>query len=89
MSPGKEKSYSNVIHRTAAINTCEEPYSLGVLGLSDTHHLSKPDDVVLENLKANYLKMKTDIMRQVLFGKKDQANTKTIKLGALVGWKIW
>ena len=48
MSQGKESSYSNVLLRTAVINTYEERCSLDVLGLPDTHHLSKPDDLVLE-----------------------------------------
>ena len=53
MSPGKESSYSNVLFRTAAINTYEELCSLDVLGLSDTHYLSKPDDVFWRSLKDN------------------------------------
>ena len=53
MSPGKESSYSNVLIRTAAINAYEELCSLDVLGLSDTHHLSQPDDLVWGNLKVN------------------------------------
>ena len=52
MSPGKESSFSNVLLRTAAINTYEELCSLNVLGLSDTHHLSRPDDVVLEKFRS-------------------------------------
>ena len=52
MSPGKESSYSNVLLRSAAINIYEELCSLGVLGLSDIHHLSKPDDSVLEKFKS-------------------------------------
>ena len=51
MTPGKESSYSNVLLRTAAINTYKELCSLDVLGLSDTHHLRKPDHVVLEKFK--------------------------------------
>ena len=52
MSLGKESSYSNVLIRTAAINAYEELCSLDVLGLSDTHHLSQPDDLVLEKFKS-------------------------------------
>ena len=47
MSPGKGSSYCNVLLRTAAVNTYEELCGLDVLGFSDTHRLSKPDDVVL------------------------------------------
>ena len=43
MNPVKVSSYSNVLLRIAAINTCEELLSLDVLGLSDKHHQSKPD----------------------------------------------
>ena len=75
----------------AAINTYEELCSLYVLGLSDTHHLSKPDNVVLEKFKSQLTPDEKDVMRQGLFGqskegqsKKDKANTKTTKLGALV-----
>ena len=50
MSPEKESSHSNVLLITAAINTYEEPCSLDVKGLSDTHHLRKPIGVVLEKL---------------------------------------
>ena len=38
--------------RTAAINAYEELCSLDVLGLSDTYHLSQPDDLVLEKFKS-------------------------------------
>ena len=48
MSQVRESSYSNVLLRTAAIKIYEERCSLDVLGLSDTHHLGKPDEVVLE-----------------------------------------
>ena len=51
MSSRKESSYFNVLLRTAAINTYEELCSLDILGLSDTHHLSKLDDVVFEKFK--------------------------------------
>ena len=51
MSSRKESSYSNVLLRTAAINTYEELCSLDILGLSDTHYLSKLDDVVFEKFK--------------------------------------
>ena len=50
---GKESSYSNMLLRTAAIKNYEELCNLDVLGLSDTHHLSKPDNVVWRNLKVN------------------------------------
>ena len=52
MSPGKESSYSKVLLRTAAISTYEELCSLDVIVLSDTHHLSKPDNVVLKVFKS-------------------------------------
>ena len=45
-APGEEEQ--SLI--TAAINTYEEPCSLDVKGLSDTHHLRKPIGVVLEKL---------------------------------------
>ena len=51
MSSRKESSYSNVLLRTAAINTYEELCSLDILGLSDTHHLRKLDDAVFEKFK--------------------------------------
>ena len=50
MRLGKKSSHSNVLLITAAINTYEEPCSLDVKGLSDTHHLRKPIGVVLEKL---------------------------------------
>ena len=46
------KSYSNVLLKTVAINTYEEHYNPNVLGLSCTHHLSKPDDVGLEKFES-------------------------------------
>ena len=52
MSSGKESSYSNVLLKTAAINTYEELWSLNVLELSDTNHLCKPDIIVLEKFKS-------------------------------------
>ena len=53
MSPGKESSYYNLLFRTAPINTYEELCSLDVLRFSDTYFESKPDDVVLKNLKVS------------------------------------
>ena len=50
MSLGKKSSHSNVLLITAAINTYEKPCSLDIKGFSATHHLRKPDGVVLEKL---------------------------------------
>ena len=52
MNPERESSHSNVLLKTASINTYEELFSLDVLELLAIHHLSKPDDVVLENFKS-------------------------------------
>ena len=82
-SSGKESNYSNVLLTAAAINTYEELCSLDVLGLSDTHHLSKPDNVVLEKFKSQLTPDEKDVMRQGLFGKKDKANTKNNKARSL------
>ena len=83
--PVKESSYSNVLLRTAAINTYEELCSLDVVGLSDTQHLSKPDDVVLEKFKSQLTQNENGCCETNLIWKEDKANSKTTKLGALVG----
>ena len=62
MSPGKEIIYSDVLFRTAAINTCEKLCSLDLLRLSDTHHLRKPDDVVLEKFKSQLTQNEKHVM---------------------------
>ena len=85
MSPGKKSSYSNVLLRTAAINTYEELCSLDVLVLSDTHHLSQLGDVVLEKFKSQLTQNENECCETNLIWKEDKANSKTTKLGALVG----
>ena len=89
MNPGQESRYSNVLLRAAAINNYEELCSLDVLRLSDIHHLSKPDDIVLEKFKSQLTQHENRCHEINLIWKKDQANSKMTKQGALVGWKIW
>ena len=81
MSPGKESSYSNVLLRTAAINTYQERCSLDVLGLSDTHHLSKPDDVVLEKFKSQLTQDENGCYDTNLIWKEGQRKLKYNKSG--------
>ena len=86
MSPVKESSYSNVLFGTAAINTYEELCSLDVLELSDTHHLSKPDDVVLEKFKSQLTQDENGCYQTNLIWKEGQSklkNNKTRSLGRL------
>ena len=83
MSPGKESSYSNALLRTAAIKTYEELCSLDVLGLSDTHHLSKPDDVVLEKFKSQLTQDENRCYKTNLIWKEGQTKLKNNKAGSL------
>ena len=83
MSPGKESSYSNVLLRTASINTYEELCSLDILGLLDKHHLSKPDDVVLEKFKRQLTQDKNRCHETNLIWKEGQSKVKNNKAGSL------
>ena len=83
MNPGKESSYSNVLLKTAAINTYEELCSLDVLGLSETYHLSKPDDVVLEKFKSHLTQDENGCYETNLIWKEGQSKLKNNKAGSL------
>ena len=83
MSPGKDSSYSNVLLRTAAINTYEELCSLDVLELSGTHHLSKLDDVVLKKFKSQLTQDENRCYETNLIWKEGQSKLKSNKAGSL------
>ena len=86
MSTGKDSCYSNVLLRAAAINTYGELCSLDVLGLSDTHHLSKPDDaddVVLEKFKRQLTQDENGCYETDLIWKEGKSKLKNNKAGSL------
>ena len=69
--------------RTAAVNTYEELCSLDVLGLSDTHHQSKPDDLILEKFRSQLTQDKNGCYETNLIWKKGQSKLKNNKAGSL------
>ena len=83
MSSRKESSYSNVLLRTAAINTYEELCSLDILGLSDTHHLSKLDDVVFEKFKRQLTQDENGCFETNLIQKEGQSKLENTIAGSL------
>ena len=83
VNPRKGSSYFNVLLRTAAINTYEELCSIDVLGLSDTHHLSKPDDVVLQKSKRKLTQVENGYYEINLICKEGQRKLKNNEVGRL------
>ena len=83
VNPRKESSYFNVLLRTAAINTYEELCSNDVLGLSDTHHLSKSDDVVLQKFKRQLTQVENRYYEINLIWKEGLKKLKNKDVGSL------
>ena len=83
VNPRKESSYFNVLLRTAAINTYEGLCSNDVLGLSDTHHLSKYDDVVLQKFKRQLTQVENRYYEINLIWKEGLKKLKNKDVGSL------
>ena len=82
MSPGMKSSYSNVLLKTAAINTYEELCSFDVLGLSETHNPTKSDEVVSQKFKRQLTQDENGCYEANLIWKDGQSNVENNKAGS-------
>ena len=77
MSQAKESSHSNVLLKTVSINTYEKLFSLDVLELLAIHHISKLDDIVLENFKSQLTRDENGCYETSLIWKERQCKHET------------